>query len=112
VAGRVARRGGWAVDLARDRVQLSDEVCGIYDIPAGTVMSINQARDLYTTSSKQRIDALVADCLRYGTAIDEELKLITPRGRLRWVRNMGYAISNSQGRRTLIRGGLQDITQQ
>src|SRR5476649_2436408 len=46
-AGRVARLGGWMIDVASERVFWSDEVCDIHEVSHGTVLTLEEAIRYY-----------------------------------------------------------------
>ncbi len=110
VAGRTARLGGWEVDPGADRVTWSDEVCAIHDVAPGTTLTLQQAWEFYTPDSRERAVQISRACLRDGQPFDEEMEIITARDRHVWVRTVGEAVRDDEGRITRARGALQDIT--
>ena len=111
MAGKVARVGGWLVGVGHDRVQWSDTVCEIHELPPGTSPTVAQALAHYTADSLPRITAHVDACLRDGTPFDDELQIVTARGRCIWVRAIGQAVRDVDGRIVQIQGAFQDITE-
>jgi signal transduction histidine kinase/DNA-binding response OmpR family regulator len=110
IAGRVARLGGWSVDLPNDRVTLSDEACALYGIPQGATPTLREALALYTPEYHELIRRSIRACARDGTPFDIELELVAPRDRRSWVRAIGQAERSATGAITRLHGALQDIS--
>lgn len=111
VAGRVARFGGWSVDLTDGRVLWSDEVAAIHETPPGFSPSVTEGINFYTPESRERISTAFGACARDGTRYDEELEIITAKGKRLWVRAVGEAIRHDSGKIVEVRGAFQDITE-
>ncbi len=111
VAGRTARLGGWVVDLASGRIKWSDEVCAIHDLPPGTEVSLEEGISFYAPEYGDRILAIFNACATEGVPYDEELEIITAKGRRLWVRAIGEAVRDGSGRITHVRGAFQDISE-
>lgn len=110
-ASRTARLGGWVVDLASGRIKWSDEVCAIHELPAGSSPTLEEGIAYYAPECIDRIRALFQACARDGTSFDEELQIITARGRRVWVRAIGEAVRDADGRIVQVQGAFQDISE-
>jgi PAS domain S-box-containing protein len=110
IAGRIARIGGWSLDLQARRVSWSDEVCAIHDEPVGHEPTLDQGITYYPPESRQMVRDIVGACAAEGTPFDFECELITARGRRIWVRSTGEAVRDAHGRIVSIQGAFQDIT--
>jgi PAS domain S-box-containing protein len=110
VAGRMAHLGGWTLDLAAGRVHWSDEVCALHEVPPGTECEVNAAIAYYPGGAAQALRASLQRCMDEGTPMDLELPLVGARGTQRWVRVVGAAVRDEQGRIVRIHGAQQDIT--
>lgn len=110
MAGRIARLGGWSFEPGSAKVDWSDEVCDIHEVPAGTTPSLETAFQFYAADSQARIRAVIERCMRDGTPFDEELQILTARGQRRWVRALGQAVRDSRGDIVRIEGALQDVS--
>jgi diguanylate cyclase (GGDEF)-like protein/PAS domain S-box-containing protein len=110
MASAVAHIGGWTYDLAQGRVIWSDEVCRIHDVPAGTTPTVEEAIAYFVPESRARLQRLVEACLREGTPYDEELQLISARGRGVWVRAIGEPVRGADGAIVSLQGAFQDIS--
>jgi PAS domain S-box-containing protein len=113
IAGRVARMGGWLfAAIEATRVYWSDEVAAIHDMPPGTHPSIEDAIGYYAPEWRDRISEVFGRCVAEGVPFDEEMEIITARGRRVWVRAIGEAVRNSSGTVTHVQGAFQDISEQ
>jgi len=111
IAGRTARLGGWSCDLASNQVTWSDEVCAIYEVAPGTHLTLDQRFAFYAAEFKDTISRAFDACVQNGSPYDEEVQIITARGRLVWVRSIGEAVRDGNGTVIQVRGALQDITE-
>jgi PAS domain S-box-containing protein len=110
VAGRLARLGGWAVDLPHMGVRWSDELRLILDVPSGQTPSAAEAIAWYVGESRQRIEQALQACLEQGTPFDLDMEMVTPKGRALSVRAIGQPMLDASGRIIGACGGLLDQT--
>lgn len=111
VASEVGRFGGWSVDVATSRVEWSDEVGVIHDLPRGRAPSLEEVLDLYVEEDRPRIRAAFGACRSDGTPFDEELQLISGNSHgARWVAASGRAQRAPDGTVTVVHGVVQDIS--
>jgi PAS domain S-box-containing protein len=107
---RMARLGSWTVDLVHDRIGLSDEVCAILEVPPGTVLTMAEAMHFYPRDWRQHLDRILKACIREAQPYDEELEIVTAKGRRIWVRTIGEPVLGPAGDVIRINGALQDIS--
>ncbi|TVS15163.1 MAG: PAS domain S-box protein [Gammaproteobacteria bacterium] len=110
IAGRTAQLGGWRVDLETGRIKWSDEVAAIHDEPPGTTPDVDGGIAYYAPEYRDRIRALFSACVEHGEPYDEELEIITARGRRVWVRTIGEPVRDAGGQVVAIQGAFQDIS--
>ncbi len=110
IASAAARIGGWTVDFPENQITWSDQVCEIHEMPLGTVPDLEQALNFYAPEWRDKIITVFEKCRLEGTPIDEELQIITARGRRVWVRSIGEAIRDEEGKVIRVQGAFQDIT--
>ena len=103
--------GGWEVDLERQVVTRSDEVCRIHDMPPGTSIPLAEAIDYCAPEYRETIGERFRACAEEGVPFDVELQIITAIGRRVWVRALGAAVRNSAGKIVRVQGGFQDISE-
>jgi diguanylate cyclase (GGDEF)-like protein/PAS domain S-box-containing protein len=112
MASDVAHIGGWIFDTAQGRVIWSDEVCHIHEVPVGTAPTVEEALAYFAPESRGKLRRLVEACLRDGTPYDEELRIVTARGRSVWVRAIGEPVRGPDRAITGLQGAFQDISDQ
>lgn len=110
MASRVGRLGGWVVELPDFHLIWSDEVCAIHEAPPGFHISVDESIELYAPEYQPVIRDAFYACVEQGTPFDEELQIITLKGRRVWVRAMGEAVRNEHGHVVRVQGAFQEIT--
>lgn len=109
-AGRLARFGGWSVDLAADKVIWSDQVAVIHEAEPGFSPSLAEGINFYAPEWRERITEVFTACAEKGVSYDEEMEIITTRGHRVWVRTTGSAVRDQTGAIVRVEGAFQDIT--
>ncbi len=110
IAGDLARLGGWSVDFSENRMVWSDQLAEIHEMPPGYCPAIEESFSFYAPEFQERIKQVFSSCINEGVHYDEEMQLISARGRKVWVRTIGVAEKNESGDIVCVHGGLQDIT--
>ncbi len=109
IASKTAHIGGWTVDFPECRITWSDQVCEIHEAPPGSPVDLDHALAFYAPEWRGKMTAAFERCLFEGVPFDEEMEMITGRGRRIWVRAIGEAIRDANGAVIRIQGALQDI---
>lgn len=112
VAGRLAGVGSWWADRDGRTVFASDLVCELHEVPPGTALTLGNGSARYPGAAAQQLDLAVRACLQEGTPFDLETPLVGARGTHRWVRTVGEAVRDPDGRIVMLRGAQQDVTAQ
>ncbi|MGQ2979967.1 MAG: PAS domain-containing protein, partial [Polaromonas sp.] len=110
MAGQLSRMGGWALELPGMRFRWSQEASFVLELPPGSVPTLETAIELCTPRSQTLASTVAQQCIEHGTPFDVEVEMITGAGRNIWVRSMGRAVYNAQGRMIRVQGALQDVT--
>lgn len=110
-AARMARFGGWRVDLAKQKVIWSEGVAMIHDREPGYSPDVSEGISYYAPEWRERIIRLFYECASSGTPYDEEMEIITAKGRRIWARTTGDAVRNEQSKIIQVHGAFQDITE-
>lgn len=110
IAGKAARLGGWAIDLPERTLTWSDENCAIHEVPPGYKPTLEEGLGYFPPEYRAEVLRHVDECAREGTPYDFELPKFTAKGRLIWVRSIGEAVRDSEGRIIRLQGAFQDIT--
>jgi signal transduction histidine kinase len=111
IAGRVARIGGWAIDLSQRRIDWSGEVIDILELGREGRPRLREFLRVACAQGRRRLAAAVAHCARTGTPFDLEAQVATPRGRIIWVRVIGEAERDASGAVRRVQGAVQDISE-
>lgn len=111
-AARIARLGSWSLDVRTNKISLGDEVCKILELPPHYTMPLLKSLEMYPSRWRKVIVEAINRCLETGIPYDEELQIITAGGRYLWIRTLGEAIRDQQGKIIRLEGSFQDITEQ
>ncbi|HEX6635585.1 MAG TPA: PAS domain-containing protein, partial [Usitatibacter sp.] len=111
IAGRVARIGGWAIELPGRQAYWSDDVFDILGLARGAIPSHDEAMQLFPEAARARVAEAFAACERTGEPFDLQVPLDTPKGWRIWVRLCGEAERDANGEVRRIQGAIQDITE-
>ncbi len=110
IAGRVAQLGGWTIQLPSRVLTWSDETCAIHDLPAGYKPTLEEGLGYFPPECRAEVIRHVETCIREGTGYDFEVPKLTATGRRIWVRSIGEAVRDAEGRIIGLQGAFQDIT--
>ena len=110
MATTAAQIGGWSVDLLQQTQHWSDEVCRIHDVPPGRKMPLEEGIEFYAPEWRPLIRKAFSRCAEEGVPYDEEMEIITARGRRVWVRTIGQPVRDQTGRIVKVQGAFQDIS--
>ena len=109
IAGRVAKVGGWSVDLRSRRVLWSEQLYAMHEMPVGSPPSMKDALASCAPEFRPMAEQTMNACIRDGTPFDTELQIITKKNRRVWIRAIGTAERNAAGKIIAVHGALQDI---
>lgn len=110
-ASKLGRLGAWEVKLPEMEVTWSDETSSIFDLPVGEFPSVDDAISRYGPEHQERIRTAFEECVSEGTPFDEEdIRLISFKGTERFVRVLGEAVRDHNGKIVEARGAIQDTT--
>ncbi|RZJ16397.1 MAG: PAS domain S-box protein, partial [Haliea sp.] len=108
--GEIARVGGWEMVVDTLTPYWSDEIFRIYDVDPADGMNISQVMAFYPNDVQTPFRDMLRMALEDGTPWDEELPVVTAKGRHIWVRAQGQALMEN-GRVVRLAGVVQDITE-
>jgi two-component system cell cycle sensor histidine kinase/response regulator CckA len=110
-AGRIARLGGWTLELPEKKLTWSDENCAIHEVPSGYRPTFEEGVGYFPPEHREEVIRCVEACARDGTPYDFEVPKMTAKGRQIWVRSIGEAVRDAEGRIIRLQGAFQDITE-
>ncbi len=106
---RAAFVGLWALDLPSNELSWSDQLAAMHDAPAGYRPANENAFDGYAPEWRDKLRALVQACASAGEPFDEEMQIVTQKGRRAWVRSIGQAVRDGAGAILRVEGAVQEI---
>lgn len=109
-AGRVARLGGWSVEVPSYELSWSDEVHELVGVPRSTELTPRSALSYYTPESRREMVAAIERCVSDGTPFDLEAVAHLDDGTRLDVRVAGEAQRHADGAIHRVIGTFQDIT--
>ena len=110
IAGRMARFGGWAIDLATGEAHWSEEMFDILGFPPGQAPEVEDTLKRYIGDSEAIIRAALDRTARDGTPFDVELEIRDYHDQHLHVRAVGEAERDAAGAVRRIIGAFQDVT--
>jgi diguanylate cyclase (GGDEF)-like protein/PAS domain S-box-containing protein len=108
--GRVARVGGWEVDLATSALTWTEEVYSIHELDPAVRPTVADAIRFYAPEAQPVIQGLVDRMAQTGEGFDVKLPLVTASGRRLWVHAIGQA-ELRDGKPARLYGTFQDVTE-
>ena len=108
--GRLAKVGGWTLDLITDTLEWTDQTCRLHDLPPGHRPTLEEALECYPREARIRLERAIEQARKEGGEWDLELPMKTPAGRRRWVRVIGQTEHLDDGQPARVVGAIQDIS--
>lgn len=112
--GRMAKVGGWKLDLRTKKQSWTYEVYRLVEIELQGINNLlPQGFNFYTESSKPIIREALQKTIQYGEPYELELEIITAKGNRIWIHTTGKANrkdNKNDGEIISISGTIQDIT--
>lgn len=107
--GRLARVGGWEVNLQAEQVYWTEEVFLIHDMQPGRQPTREEAFGFYPPDAQTVLHLAVERTIQTGIPWELELPLITATGRRIWVHSLGH-VEYRDARPYRLHGAVQDVT--
>jgi diguanylate cyclase (GGDEF)-like protein/PAS domain S-box-containing protein len=112
IASKLSRMGAWKVDLPSLKLTWSREVRAIHGVEESFSPSVERAMQFYAPEYHSSIQTAVEACMKQGEPFDLELQIITAQQSRLWVRAIGEAERDADGKIVRVQGAFQDIDQQ
>ena len=111
-AQRVGHIGSWSYDILTDRLQYSDEMYRLFDIPPGEFQH-DSAGFLSLVFSQDRAEAVKwMDSIKSGRRVKElDFRVFRSNGELRYIQCRGALLFDSSGEPARFTGTAQDVTE-
>src|SRR5690606_4423894 len=108
---RLAKVGSWEIDVLKNTVYWSDITKEIREASPDYKPTLHKSISGVVEGDRDIIKNRVEQCKKDGTPWDEELRIITEKGNLKWIRTIGKA-QFVNGKCIKIYGSFQDIHEQ
>jgi diguanylate cyclase (GGDEF)-like protein/PAS domain S-box-containing protein len=108
--GRLAKVGGWQLELATMAMTWTDEMYEIHDLDRQTALSRTSSLEQYVPEARRQVEEAMVEAIVRGTPWSIEARVVTPKGRHLWVRTQGEAVFDGEQVVRLV-GASQDITE-
>ena len=107
----VSKVGGWEMDLVNDILKWSDITKQSHEVDLDFKPTLEIALNFYKPGrSRDRIKKAIDEAITTGKPFDEEVELITQKGKHLWVRTKGQAEFHKD-KITRLFGTFQDVTE-
>ncbi|MCB9478634.1 MAG: PAS domain-containing protein [Deltaproteobacteria bacterium] len=107
---RLARMGGWELDLSTNRPIWTSEIYRMHEVDPDYIPTLQEAINFYEPESRVILGDAVERATRTGEGWDLELRFRTAKGNLLWVRTVGEVSFDATGKPTRLTGTFEDIT--
>ncbi|MCL4368556.1 MAG: PAS domain S-box protein [Actinobacteria bacterium] len=108
--GRMAKIGGWRIDLATGKLTWTKELYAIHEVDETFEPTVESAIDFYAPEWRPVIQDAVQRAIEDGKPFDLEMELVTAAGRRIWVHALGRAYPEN-GVASTVAGTFQDISE-
>ena len=107
---RIADVGGWEVDPETQDVFWTDHIFELLEVTDDEEPPLEEAIDMYHGDDQAVIENAVEEALECGECFEEEVRIRTESGAIRWLRVQGVP-ETADGDVVSLRGAIQDITE-
>lgn len=108
---KLAKVGGWEVNMVTNALTWTEETYALHEMPYGQEPDLEEAVNFYHPEDRPILDEALSRMMTEGIKYDLELRLITAKGNLKWVRATGGIVTMVNDKVVKIRGSIQDITE-
>jgi PAS domain S-box-containing protein len=107
---KLAKVGGWEIDLEKNELSWTDVVHEIHEVEPGFRPTVQSGINFYAPEAVPVISDAVRRAIEEGEPFDLELQLVTAKKNRIWVRAIGEVVREN-GRIAKVRGVFQEINQ-
>lgn len=111
LAGEKASLGGWRIELDPPVITWTSETAVIHGMPPDySPPDVGTAVQFYAPEFREFIMEVFERCVQQGEPFDVICQLQVPDGRRPWIRAIGEAERDAQGKVIVVQGAFQDIS--
>lgn len=107
---RLAKVGGWSIDLVAQTLSWTSETYRIHELPYGKQLTVAEAIQFYHPDDRSAVDVYVQQAIDQGSSFDFQARIITTHKHVKWVKAYGHIVVKD-GVSIAISGMIQDITE-
>ena len=107
--GRIAKVGGWEIDVATQEVSWTEETYHIHEIPLDQSPPLEDAINFFHPEERERLSTAIQRAMDHGEPYDMELRFITAKGTELWTHTTCEPMV-VDGKTIRLVGTFQDIT--
>ncbi len=108
--GRMAKVGGWELDVDTLEVSWTEETYRIHEVPFDFKPPLQDAINFFHSEDREKLEQTLQRALKEGEPYDMEIRLITAKGNHLWTRTMCQP-EMVNGKVVKLKGTFQDITE-
>ncbi|AMR34202.1 hypothetical protein A0256_23490 [Mucilaginibacter sp. PAMC 26640] len=108
-AGRIARLGGWEIDVPSMALTLSAEIYNIFELYEHIQLTLEEAVSFIEPQHRSVLARAIDNAIYFSKPYDVEVLFKTAKNNIIWVRAKGTPIVDDFGKCVTIRGIFQDI---
>jgi PAS domain S-box-containing protein len=109
---RLAKLGGWEYRVLEDKIIWTAQTYRIHEVDPSEEISFTSGMSLYHPDDQRLLAKAGERLLTQGEKFDLEVRMITGKGELKWIRTSVGSVERNDGKIFRIRGFIQDITDQ
>ncbi len=106
---KIAKVGGWEIDVKSMTLTLTRETYDIYELQDSVKLTIDEAISFFEPDHRQVIARAIDNVIKFSQPFDLELLFRTARNNQIWLRAKGLAVIDDFGRCTTVRSIFQNI---
>jgi PAS domain S-box-containing protein len=111
-AQQIAKLGHWELNLETNTLFCSDEICRIFDIePQVGQLSYDMMIEAIHPDDRECVKRSRAESFKNKTKYDNEYRIITKNGDVKWIREIGYTKFGKDNKPARAVGVAHDITE-
>jgi diguanylate cyclase (GGDEF)-like protein/PAS domain S-box-containing protein len=104
----MANIGAWELEPATGRLEWTDEIVRIYELPAGRPVTLAACLACYGPEDRTLAERSLEEATAGGKPFDLEVRILTAMGTRKWIRILCRPVM-AEGR-TVLSGTVQDVT--
>jgi PAS domain S-box-containing protein len=109
-AQRISATGSFSWRVDTDDITFSDELYRIFELGAGSAISLEQIGDRVHPDDRPLLSQFIAQARGSAGTLAYELRLLMPDGRIKYTRTHGNVVHHPNAPRECV-GAMQDVTQ-